>query len=264
MDKLFILGPCSMESAKNYMDSYEFLAPLMEGREWLFKASFDKANRTSINGGRGPGLEESLKIFSQLKEKYPNVKLTTDVHEPWQVEKLSEVIDVIQIPAFLCRQTDLIVESARFFNKVNIKKGQWLGPSNLVLSVDKVRDTNPNAEVWLTERGTAFGYHRLVVDFDIVDRIKRHYDKYILDCTHSTQRSREVYGMQGRPEVAERFMLASSIFHYDGVFVETHLNPCEAVSDGDCQINMKRIEQLLKKYDSIVDCLDGWTDENLR
>jgi 2-dehydro-3-deoxyphosphooctonate aldolase (KDO 8-P synthase) len=257
------MGPCSAESVENYINSYEYLMPIMKDREWLFKASFDKANRTSIKGGRGPGLENSLKMFKSLKEKYPNVKLTTDVHEPWQVEKLSEVIDVIQIPAFLCRQTDLIVECARHFKKVNIKKGQWLGPNNLVLSVDKVRETNPDAEVWLTERGIAFGYHRLLVDFDIVDRIKKHYDKYILDCTHSTQRSRDVYGVQGRREVAERYMLSAPIFHYDGVFVETHLKPETAVSDGDCQIKMDRISSLLRRFDEIESSLSGWKDENL-
>ena len=219
MTNFFILGPCSIESEENYLKSLEYLKPHMEGRDWYFK-----------------GLEYSLEIFKKVKAANPNIKLITDVHEPWQVEKIAGIVDVVQIPAFLCRQTDLIVESARHFNKVNIKKGQWLGPNNLVVSVDKVKNTNPDAEVWLTERGTAFGYHRLVVDVDIVDRIKKHYDKIIIDCTHATQRSRDVYGVQGRREVAERFFLSAPIYHYDGIFTECHLNPSCAVSDGDCQI----------------------------
>lgn len=264
MTNFFILGPCSIENEENYLNSLKFLKPHMEGRDWYFKASFDKANRTSINGGRGPGLDYSIDIFKKVKKENPNIKLITDIHEPWQAEKLAEVIDVVQIPAFLCRQTDLIVESARHFNKVNIKKGQWLGPNNLVVSVDKVRNTNPDAEVWLTERGTSFGYHRLIVDVDIVDRLKKHYDKVVIDCTHATQRSRDVYGIQGRREVAERFFLSAPIYHYDGIFAECHLNPSCAVSDGDCQIQMERIPKLLERLDSIKNCLKGWGDENLK
>ena len=264
MTNFFILGPCSIENEENYIESLKSLKPYMEDRDWYFKASFDKANRTSINGGRGPGLKHSLDIFRKVKKDNPNIRLITDVHEPWQVEKIADVIDVVQIPAFLCRQTDLIVECAKHFKKINIKKGQWLGPNNLVVSVDKVRNTNPDAEVWITERGTAFGYHRLLVDIDIVDRLKKHYDKVIIDCTHATQRSRDVYGMQGRREVAERFFLSAPIYHYDGIFAECHINPPSAVSDGDCQIQMERIPKLLERFDNISQCLSGWKDENLK
>ena len=264
MTNFFILGPCSMENEENYLKSLEYLKPHMQGRDWYFKASFDKANRTSINGGRGPGLDASIEIFKKVKKANPHISLITDVHEPWQVEKIAGIVDVVQIPAFLCRQTDLIVESAKHFNKINIKKGQWLGPNNLVVSVDKVRNTNPDAEVWLTERGTSFGYHRLVVDIDIVDRIKKHYDKIIIDCTHATQRSRDVYGTQGRREVAERFFLSAPIYHYDGIFAECHFNPSCAVSDGDCMIQMERIPLLLERLDNIQKCLSGWEDENLK
>jgi len=264
MSNIFILGPCSIENEENYIKSLAYLKPFMKNREWYFKASFDKANRTSIDGGRGPGLKASLDIFRKVKKENPNIKLITDVHEPWQAEILADVIDVVQIPAFLCRQTDLIVECAKHFKKINIKKGQWLGPENLVVSVDKVRNTNPDAEVWLTERGTAFGYHRLIVDVDIVDRLKKHYDKVIIDCTHATQRSRAVYGVQGRSEVAERFFLSSPIYHYDGIFAECHINPATAVSDGDCQIQIERIPILLDRLTNIQKCLSGWKDENLR
>lgn len=263
MTNFFILGPCSVECEENYFNSIDYLFPLMKGRDWYFKASFDKANRTSIAGGRGPGLDASIDLFKRVKKKYPGLRITTDIHEPWQADKLAGIVDVIQVPAFLCRQTDLIVACARNFNKVNIKKGQWLGPNNLVVSVDKVRATNPDAEVWITERGTAFGYHRLVVDIDIVDRLKKYYDKVVIDCTHSTQRSRDVYGVQGRREVAERFFLSAPINHYDGIFTETHLKPETAVSDGDCQIKMERMPKLLERFDNIKKCLDGWEDENL-
>ena len=263
MTNFFVMGPCSVENEENYISSLERLKPLMEGRDWYFKASFDKANRTSLHGGRGPGLEDSIKLFEQVKKLHPNIRLTTDIHEPWQAEKLAGVIDVVQIPAFLCRQTDLIVAAAQNFNVVNIKKGQWLGPNNLVISVDKVRETNSNAEVWLTDRGTMHGYHRLVVDIDIVDRLKKYYDKVVIDCTHSTQRSRDVYGVQGRREVAERFFVSAPVFHYDGIFAETHPKPEESVSDGDCQIRMDRISGLLNRFDAVKSAMKGWKDENL-
>ena len=264
MTNLFILGPCSVENEENYLKSLDFLKSHVKNRDWYFKASFDKANRTSIKGGRGPGLEASIELFKQVKKDNPSIKLITDIHEPWQADKLAGVIDAVQVPAFLCRQTDLIVACAQNFDKINIKKGQWLGPKNLIISVDKVRATNPNAEVWITERGTSFGYHRLVVDIDIVDELKRYYDKVIIDCTHATQRSRDVYGVQGRKEVAERFFLSAPIYHYDGIFAECHLNPSTAVSDGDCQIQMHRIPQLFDRFDKIVESMDGWDKENLK
>jgi len=254
-EKTWVLGPCSIENRENYFAAAKELNQIMTGRDWYLKASFDKANRTSINGGRGPGLDESIKIFKEVKSQYPHVKLCTDVHEVWQVEKLAGLIDCIQIPAFLCRQTDLVVECARHFNVINIKKGQWLGPNNLVISVDKVRDTNENAEVWITERGTMHGYHKLLVDFDIVDRLKKHYDKVVIDCTHSTQRSRDVYGIQGRGDLAERYLLAAGIFKYDAIFAECHPNPTCAVSDGDCQINLSRIKKLVETHDKIENAI---------
>ncbi len=253
----WVLGPCSIENRENYFTAADELVRVMGGRDWYLKASFDKANRTSLHGGRGPGLEESLEIFREVKARHPGTRLCTDVHEVWQVEKLAGVIDCIQIPAFLCRQTDLVVECARHFDVVNIKKGQWLGPNNLVISVDKVRETNENAEVWITERGTMHGYHKLLVDFDIVDRLQQHYDKVIIDCTHSTQRSRDVYGIQGRGDLAERFLLGADVFQYNGIFAECHPNPSTAVSDGDCQIDLSRIEKLVAAHDRVKAALSG-------
>lgn len=251
-NKTWILGPCSIESAELYLDTLEHINSVMSPQDdWYMKASFDKANRTSLHGGRGPGMDYSIEVWQEAKKRFPNVKLLTDVHETHQVEKLAEVIDAIQIPAFLCRQTDLIVECAKHFSAINIKKGQWLGPNNLIKSVDKVKETNPDCEAWICDRGTNFGYYDLFVNFGIVDELKQHYDKVLLDCTHSIQRSRAVYGTQGDRKLAERYFLAADIFNYDGIFAEVHPNPPEATSDGDCQIYLSELENLVARAKSI-------------
>jgi 2-dehydro-3-deoxyphosphooctonate aldolase (KDO 8-P synthase) len=244
--KTFIIGPCSLET---YELSYEVLKkvhPYMGEKDFYFKGSFDKANRSSITGKRGPGLEEGLNIFKQLKKDFPGLQTTTDVHEVHQVEKLSEVIDLIQIPAFLCRQTDLLVESAKHFNKVNIKKGQWMSPQNMVKGVDKLKTTNSNCDVWVCERGTALGYSQLIVDFASVDILKEHFDKVILDCTHSAQLTKPNGRIGGNPKLAERYFKAAEIFGYDGVFVEAHPTPSLSYSDADSVLPLDIMENLLK------------------
>jgi len=247
-DKVWILGPCSLENKNLFFECVEKINDVMDQQDnWYMKASFDKANRTSLHGGRGPGLEYSRQIWQECKRLYPNIKLTTDVHECWQVEKLVDIIDLIQIPAFLCRQTDLIVECAKHFSAVNIKKGQWLGPHNLINSVDKIKETNERCEAWISDRGSNFGYHELFVNFSIVDELKQYYDRVILDCTHSIQRSRTVYGSQGDRTLAERYFLAADIFGYDGVFAEVHPNPSMSVSDGDCALNLESLNVLLHR-----------------
>lgn len=250
--KVWILGPCSMENRELFLETTEAINNVMlPDDEWYMKASFDKANRTSLHGGRGPGLSKSLEVWKEAREKFPNIKFITDVHETHQVEKLRDYVDVIQVPAFLCRQTDLIVECAKHFDKINVKKGQWLGPSNLIKSVDKIKETNPDCEAWICDRGTNFGYHDLFVNFGIVDELKKHYDKVILDCTHSIQRSRQVYGTQGDRKLAERYFLAADLFNYDGVFAEVHPKPEEAVSDGDCQLRLSSLPGLIEKAKKI-------------
>jgi 2-dehydro-3-deoxyphosphooctonate aldolase (KDO 8-P synthase) len=241
-----------MENRELFLDTLRKIDSIMSPEdEWYMKASFDKANRTSLYGGRGPGLEYAKEVWSEAKLLFPNVKFLTDVHETHQVEQLSDFIDCIQIPAFLCRQTDLIVECAKHFDKINVKKGQWLGPNNLVKSVDKIKHTNPDCEAWICDRGTNFGYNDLFVNFGIVDELKQHYDKVILDCTHSIQRSRAIYGTQGDRRLAERYLLTADIFNYDGVFAEVHPNPPEATSDGDCQIYLDKLEELILKSKKI-------------
>jgi 2-dehydro-3-deoxyphosphooctonate aldolase (KDO 8-P synthase) len=244
--KTFIIGPCSLET---YELSYEVLKrvhPYMGGKDFYFKGSFDKANRSSITGKRGPGLEEGVEIFKQLKNDFSGLKVTTDVHETNQVEKISDVVDVIQIPAFLCRQTDLLVESAKHSNIVNIKKGQWMNPQNMVKGIDKLKTTNPDCSVWVTERGSSFGYSQFIVDFSSVDFMKEHFDKVILDCTHSAQLPKPNGRMGGNPTLAERYYKAADIFNYDGVFVEAHPNPSLSYSDADSVLPLDVMENLLK------------------
>ena len=245
--KTFIIGPCSVETYELSHKVLSTVYPYMEGKDFYFKGSFDKANRSSITGKRGPGLEESMEIFKQLKKDFPNVRFTTDVHETYQVEQISEVIDLVQIPAFLCRQTDLLVESARLFNKVNIKKGQWMSPQNMVKGIDKLKNTNPNCSVWCTERGSAFGYSQFIVDFSSVDFMKEHFDKVIFDTTHSAQLPKPNGRMGGNPILAERYYKTVDIFNYDGVFVEAHPNPSLSYSDADSVLPLTKMVELLKE-----------------
>lgn len=251
MNPVWILGPCALESEPIYFEAGSKLTEMMKHRTWFFKASFDKANRTSIKGERGLGLNESLKVFANFRNAFPEVKLTTDVHECYQIEMLVPYIDCIQIPAFLSRQTDLICEAARAFKVINIKKGQWLSPESIARGVDKIKSINQNIEVWLTERGSQFGYDKLLIDFSTVEYYKKHFDKIFLDCTHSTQFiSKEGFTMGDRA-LAENYMMASQVFGYDGVFAEIHPDPNHAISDSFCQIELDRLPYLLEKFDNI-------------
>ncbi len=224
----------------------------MQERDWYYKASFDKANRSAVSAKRGPGLDSGLQIFRDFKQQYPNIRLLTDIHECYQAELLAPYIDCIQIPAFLCRQTDLLLECALHFNRINIKKGQWVSPENIVHAADKVRSKNQLAEVWLCERGTQFGFDRVVVDFRSVDLFARVFDKVVLDCTHSTQSTTADGRTTGNRGLAEKFLLASSLFGYSGVFAEVHPRPTLALSDPDCQIEIARLPNLLRRFDAIT------------
>ena len=256
-NKIWLVGPCSMEDKNLFIDTAKKLAPIMEGKNWYYKGSFDKANRSSVEGNRGPGLEKAIEIFKEIKKEISGIKLITDVHETHQVEKLAPHIDCIQIPAFLCRQTDLLVECGKHFDFVNIKKGQWMNPNNIVHSAGKVKSQNKNAEVWITERGTFFGYDKLTVDFGIVDLFHQHFDRVIFDCTHSTQFIKDGFTIGSR-KLAEQFFLSSSIFGYSGIFAETHPNPKDAVSDGMCMIYLDRMKELVDIHDAIENtCKDN-------
>ena len=236
-DYTYILGPCSIESEENFREVANALYPIMQGKDWYLKGSFDKANRTSIHSNRGPGLDEGIRIMRSIKEDFPNIKIVTDIHETSQALPLSDVVDVIQIPAFLCRQTDLLVECAKHFNTINVKKGQWLSADAMKHAVTKIKEVNPDCQVWVTERGSNFGYDRLIVDFRGVDVMKEFADKVILDCTHSTQMAGEgITG--GSRKLAKQYAQAAKIFEYDGVFIETHPDPDNAISDSASQVEL--------------------------
>ena len=233
----YILGPCSIENEDNFLEVAKTLDGYMGGKDWYLKGSFDKANRTSIHSDRGPGLDEGIRIMQSIKEAYPNIKIVTDIHEPNQALPLSDVVDVIQIPAFLCRQTDLLIACAKNFNIINIKKGQWLSADAMKHAVAKIKEVDPNCEVWVTERGSNFGYDRLIVDFRGVDVMKEFADKVILDCTHSTQMAGEGI-TRGSRKLAKQYAQAAKIFEYDGVFIETHPDPDNAISDSASQVEL--------------------------
>lgn len=247
----FILGPCTMETKELYFRIAKELSSVMSGRDWIFKGSFDKANRSSIKGKRGCGYDEAIEWFKELKQELPSIKLTTDVHETWQIEGLRGLVDVIQIPAFLCRQTDMLVEAARNFDVVNIKKGQWMSPQNMIQGVDKIKDTNSNCQAWCTERGSQFGYGQLIVDLGSVNYLKSHFDHVIFDVTHSTQRLKENGRTGGDRELAKKYLLSSGIFGYTGVFAECHPIPEESYSDKDCQIQLEDMKDLIVTLDAI-------------
>lgn len=241
----YILGPCSIESEDNFTEVANALYPIMQGKDWYLKGSFDKANRTSIHSNRGPGLDEGIQIMRNVKAQFPGLKIVTDIHTADQALPLSDVVDVIQIPAFLCRQTDLLIECAKHFNIINVKKGQWLSADAMKHAVTKIKEVNPTCQVWITERGTQFGFDRLIVDFRGVDVMKQFADKVIFDCTHSTQMSGDgITG--GSRKLAKQYSLAARIFEYDGVFIETHPDPDNAISDAASQVELDWMVENLK------------------
>ena len=249
MEKPFIIaGPCVIESAE-LLDvvaaelkriSEQFDVPV-----W-FKASFDKANRTSIHSFRGPGLERGLQMLADVKTKY-GLPLLTDVHESFQAQAAGEVVDVLQIPAFLCRQTDLLVAAAHTGKTVNIKKAQFLSGDDMRYPVEKCREAGCR-EVWLTERGNIYGYNNLVVDFRNIPLMHRWVDRVVMDCTHSVQRPGGAGGKTGGDrEFVPQMALAAKVFGANGFFFETHPDPEKALSDGPNMLYLKDLESLVKK-----------------
>jgi len=257
---ILIAGPCVIESREQIMRIAEELSYANEKYEFYFKASFDKANRTSLESYRGPGLEEGLKILEEVKKEF-GYKLLTDIHETIQVKPVSEVVDVLQIPAFLCRQTDLLVEAGKTDRVVNIKKGQFMNPVDMKYSVAKVLKTRGCNEVnyenskkygvWLTERGTTFGYGNLVVDMRSFP-IMREFAPVIFDVTHSVQMPGGAGGKSsGKREFVPYLAKAAAAIGVDGYFFETHYNPEEALSDGPNMLPLNELKQLLTQIDKI-------------
>ena len=246
MSPIFLAGPCVIENA----ELLDIVAQrLVEIREKLqveiyFKASFDKANRTSLSSFRCPGLEKGLQMLADIKSRY-QLPLTTDIHESTQAEAVGQVVDVLQIPAFLCRQTDLLVAAAKTGKVVNVKKAQFLSGEDMRYPVEKCREAGAE-EVWLTERGSTFGYNNLVVDFRNLPIMKQWADRVIMDCTHAVQRPGGGGGTTGGDRrFVPAMALAAKAFGADGYFFETHPNPDEALSDGPNMLFLKDLEGVM-------------------
>ena len=260
---IIIAGPCVIENRDNVMKIAQELGKLHKNKrvDFYFKASFDKANRTSLDSFRGPGLEEGLKILSEVKEEF-GYKLVTDVHESYQVAPVAEVVDVVQIPAFLCRQTDLLVAAGKTDAKINIKKGQFLAPNSMKHPVRKVLKTrgvnevnyqiSKNNGVWLCERGNIFGYGSLIVDMKNLI-IMREYAPVIFDATHSAQVPSTGETTGGNSAIVPSLARAAAAVGVDGYFFETHFDPTIALSDGP---NMLQIDDLYKTINDIFKIKD--------
>ena len=248
--QLLIAGPCVIESETHAMRMAELIREVTEAFEgkflWTFKASFDKANRTSNSSPRGVGIGQGLEILNRIKTEF-NVPVLTDIHESWQAKEAAEVVDILQIPAFLCRQTDLLVAAAKTGRVVNIKKGQFLAPEDMRHPVTKVRDAG-NENVFVTERGTCFGYNALVVDYAGLARLRSAGAPVIFDATHSVQIPGGMNGTTGgRREMAPLLAAAAAVVGVDGFFMEVHDNPDEAFSDGPNQITPDMLRDVLGK-----------------
>lgn len=244
---IFIAGPCVIESSQLLDCVAEELVRLNKrlGVDIIFKASFDKANRTSIRSFRGPGMERGLQMLQDVKDKY-GLRILTDIHESWQADPVAKVADILQIPAFLCRQTDLLVAAAKTGKTVNIKKAQFLSGLDMEYPVQKVRDAG-NDNVWLTERGNIYGYNNLVVDFRNIPDMARFTDTVIMDCTHSVQRPGAAGGKTGgNREFIPAMALAAKAFGANGFFFETHPDPDNALSDGPNMIPLTQLGDVIK------------------
>lgn len=246
MNPVFIAGPCVIESADLLDEVAQELVRLQRkyNIEVYFKASFDKANRTSVRSYRGPGMEKGLVMLNDVREKY-GLKLLTDIHESCQAAPVGEVVDVLQIPAFLCRQTDLLVAAARTGKVVNIKKAQFLSGTDMQFPVEKAMESGAK-EVWLTERGNMYGYNNLVVDFRNIPDMKAFVPRVVMDCTHSVQRPGAAGGKTGgNREFVPAMALAAKAFGANGFFFETHPDPEQALSDGPNMLYLKDLEKVI-------------------
>lgn len=246
MKTTFIAGPCVIESQELLYTVAEKLVEINQKLkvDIIFKASFDKANRTSISSFRGPGLERGLEMLANVKSKY-GLKLLTDIHESHQAEAVGQVVDVLQIPAFLCRQTDLLVAAAKTGKVVNIKKAQFLSGPDMKYPVEKAKEAGAT-EVWLTERGNTFGYNNLVVDFRNIPDMKEIVPTVIMDCTHSVQRPGAMGGKTGGDRrFVPAMALAAKAFGATGYFFEVHPNPDKGLSDGPNMLELDKLEGLI-------------------
>ena len=246
MQPIFIAGPCVIESPELLNTVAEELVRINNklGTDIIFKTSFDKANRTSIHSFRGPGLEKGLQMLADIKSKY-GLRILTDIHESYQAAPAGEVCDVLQIPAFLCRQTDLLVAAAKTGKTINIKKAQFLSGMDMKYPVEKALEAGAK-EVWLTERGNMFGYNNLVVDFRNIADMLTITPRVVMDCTHSVQRPGAGGGKtSGDRRFVPNMALAAKAFGANGYFFEVHPDPDHALSDGPNMLYLDKLEELI-------------------
>ncbi len=248
MSTTIIAGPCVIESAELLDTVAQRLVEINRslGTDIIFKASFDKANRTSLKSFRGPGMEKGLQMLADIKSRY-SLRILTDIHESWQAKPVAEVADVLQIPAFLCRQTDLLTAAAATGRTVNIKKAQFLSGKDMRYPVEKAIESGAK-EVWLTERGNCFGYNNLVVDFRNISDMLEIVPNVIMDCTHSVQRPGGSNGKTGGdrrfvPQMAK----AAKAFGATGYFFEVHPDPDRGLSDAANMLELDKLEELIKE-----------------
>lgn len=245
---IVIAGPCVIESEDVTMEIAERLKRITVNLpiDFYFKASFDKANRTSIHSFRGLGLEKGLVILNNVKKKF-NFRIITDIHEPFQAELVAEVVDIIQIPAFLCRQTDLLIAAAKTGKRINVKKAQFLAPWDMKYVIEKL-ETSGNPDIILSERGTIFGYNNLIVDMSSIYEMKKFGYPVIFDGTHSVQKpSGNGSHTSGNREYIPCLSQAAVASGADGLFLETHVSPDKALSDGANMLPINQVENLLIK-----------------
>lgn len=251
-------GPCVVESEDMVMSIAERVIKICEKLEipYIFKASYRKANRTRLDSFTGIGDDNALKILSKVKSNF-NVPIVTDIHDASEAAIAAEHVDVLQIPAFLCRQTDILVAAAQTGKVVNVKKGQFLSPEAMQFAVDKIRQSG-NEQVVLTDRGTTFGYHDLIVDYRGIPTMKGMNVPVVLDCTHSLQQPNQTSGVTGgNPAMIETIARAGIAVGADGLFIETHPDPAHAKSDGANMLHLNHLEGLLKKLVTIKQAVNG-------
>jgi 2-dehydro-3-deoxyphosphooctonate aldolase (KDO 8-P synthase) len=247
----YICGPCVIEGEKEFLQTAKKLDALMKaaGKPYVLKASFDKANRSSINAYRGPGIDKGLEILEKAK-KLLNVPVLTDIHEPWQAEVAAEVVDILQIPAFLCRQTDLLIAAGLTGKIINIKKGQFLTPAGIINAIKKIESAG-NTNILLTERGSSFGYGDLVVDMRSFQIMKETGYPVIFDLTHSMQKPAGAATTGGDKSFAQTLARSAAAAGIAGIFFEAHPCPPQALSDGANSLDFKEAKILIKETSAI-------------
>ena len=259
MNMNIIAGPCVIEDEKLVLDEAEELKKISDlfDVDFYFKASFDKANRTSLKSFRGPGINEGLRVLERVKEEL-GLKIATDIHEPWQAEPVSEVADIIQIPAFLCRQTDLLIAAAKTGKRINVKKAQFLAPWDMKPVIKKIEESG-NKDIMLCERGSSFGYNNLVVDMTGLVVMKEFGYPVIFDATHSVQKpGGNGTSTGGNREYAKYLARAACAVGIDGIFAEVHPDPDNALSDGPNMIRLSDFKEFLKEITAVNDLVSSF------